>query len=212
MCSYIKVLAGEIDLRKLHGKMRHKTKLPDTLFYNPDLVRVTVEPSEFSSNTFVADTDEVTVEPLKYDIRSLNEFGYVMGHLLIRSYSVYNRNDTSDGRVARYQYSLDCIGKLSDDLYRNLSRVKPIIPKDTNEAFDIMGIQVYLNEGTVLYPKDKYAYRLSNRHCLEVTEDASVADIVRELLKYVTELTINLLGYEPKFDFTKMDKLYRYKE
>ena len=211
MCD-TEILDGEIDLRHLNDNVLRKTKLPDTLFYNPDLVRVTVESSEFSSNTFVENTDEVTVEPLKYDIRSLNEFGYVMGHLLIRSYSVYNRNDTSDGRVARYQYSLDCIGKLSDDLYRNLSRVKPIIPKDTNEAFDIMGIQVYLNEGTVLYPKDKYAYRLSNRHCLEVTEDASVADIVRELMKYVTELTINLLGYEPKFDFTKMDKLYRYKE
>lgn len=211
MCD-IEILDGEIDLRELNGKVRHKTKLPDTLFYNPDLVRVTVELNEFSSNTFVADTDEVTVEPLNYDIRSLNEFGYVMAHLLTRSYSIYKRNHTHDDRIARYTYSLDCIGKLSNDLYRNLSRVKPILPKDTNESFDIIGIQVYLNEGTVLYPKDKYAYRLSNRHCLEVTEDASVADIVRELMKYVTELTINLLGYEPKFDFTKMDKLYRYKE
>lgn len=206
------ILDGEIDLRHMNDNVLRKTKLPDTLFYNPDLVRVTVESSKFSSNTFVENTDEVTVEPLEYDIRSLNEFGYVMGHLLIRSYSLYKRNHTHDDRVARYQYSLDCIGRLSNDLYRNLSRVKPIIPKDTTESFDVMGIQVYLNEGTVLYPKDKYAYRLSNRHCLEVTEDASVADIVRELLKYVTELTINLLGYEPKFDFTKMDKLYRYKE
>lgn len=207
-----KILDGEIDLRHMNDNVFRKTKLPDTLFYNPDLVRVTVESSEFSSNLFREDNNEVTVEPLKYDIRSLNEFGYVMGHLLIRSYSLYKRNHTHDDRIARYKYTLDCIGKLSNDLYRNLSRVKPIIPKDTNESFDIMGIQVYLNEGTVLYPKDKYAYRLSNRHCLEVTEDASVADIVRELLKYVTELTINLLGYEPKFDFTKMDKLYRYKE
>lgn len=206
------ILDGEIDLRHMNDNVFRKTKLPDTLFYNPDLVRVTVESSEFSSNVFVENTDEVTVEPLNYNIRSLNEFGYVMGHLLIRSYSLYKRNHTHDDRVARYQYSLDCIGRLSNDLYRNLSRVKPIIPKDTTESFDIMGIQVYLNEGTVLYPKDKYAYRLSNRHCLEVTEDASVADIVRELMKYVTELTINLLGYEPKFDFTKMDKLYRYKE
>lgn len=206
------ILDGEINLKSLNDNVLRKTKLPDTLAYNPDLVRVTVEPNKFSSNTFVEDTDEVTVEPLEYDIRSLNEFGYVMGHLLTRSYSVYKRNDTHDGRVARYIYTLDCIGRLPNDLYRNLSRVKPIIPKDTNESFDIMGIQVYLNEGTVLYPKDKYAYRLSNRHCLEVTEDASVADIVRELMKYVTELTINLLGYEPKFDFTKMDKLYRYKE
>lgn len=206
------ILDGEIDLRHMNDNVFRKTKLPDTLVYNPDLVRVTVESSEFSSNLFVENTDEVTVEPLKYDIRSLNEFGYVMGHLLIRSYSLYKRNHTHDDRVARYTYSLDCIGRLPNDLYRQLSRVKPILPKDTNESFDIMGIQVYLNEGTVLYPKDKYAYRLSNRHCLEVTEDASVADIVRELMKYVTELTINLLGYEPKFDFTKMDKLYRYKE
>lgn len=206
------ILGGEIYLRHLNDNVLRKTKLPDTLFYNPDLVRVTVESSEFSSNLFREDTDEVTVEPLEYDIRSLNEFGYVMAHLLIRSYSLYKRNHTHDDRIARYQYSLDCIGKLSNDLYRNLSRVKPILPKDTNESFDIMGIQVYLNEGTVLYPKDKYAYRLSNRHCLEVTEDASVADIVRELLKYVTELTINLLGYEPKFDTDKMDKLYRYNE
>ena len=206
------ILDGEINLRHMNDNVFRKTKLPVTLFYNPDLVRVTVESSEFSSNTFVENTDEVTVEPLEYDIRSLNEFGYVMAHLLIRSYSLYKRNHTHDDRVARYTYSLDCVGKLPRYLYRQLSRVKPIIPKDTNESFDIMGIQVYLNEGTVLYPKDKYAYRLSNRHCLEVTEDASVADIVRELMKYVTELTINLLGYEPKFDFTKMDKLYRYKE
>lgn len=206
------ILGGEIYLRHLNDNVFRKTKLPDTLFYNPDLVRVTVESSEFSSNLFREETDEVTVEPLKYDIRSLNEFGYVMAHLLIRSYSLYKRNHTHDDRIARYQYSLDCIGRLSNDLYRNLSRVKPILPKDTNESFDVMGIQVYLNEGTVLYPKDKYAYRLSNRHCLEVTEDASVADIVRELMKYVTELTINLLGYEPKFDFTKMDKLYSYKK
>lgn len=206
------ILGGEIDLRHMNDNVLRKTKLPDTLFYNPDLVQVTVESSKFSSNTFVENTDEVTVEPLEYDIRSLNEFGYVMGHLLIRSYSLYKRNHTHDDRVARYTYSLECVGKLPRYLYRQLSSVKPIIPKDTNESFDIMGIQVYLNEGTVLYPKDKYAYRLSNRHCLEVTEDASVADIVRELMKYVTELTINLLGYEPKFDFTKMDKLYRYKE
>lgn len=206
------ILGGEIYLRHLNDNVLRKTKLPDTLFYNPDLVRVTVESNEFSSNLFREETDEVTVEPLKYDIRSLNEFGYVMAHLLIRSYSLYKRNHTHDDRIARYQYSLDCIGRLSNDLYRNLSRVKPILPKDTNESFDVMGIQVYLNEGTVLYPKDKYAYRLSNRHCLEVTEDASVADIVRELMKYVTELTINLLGYEPKFDFTKMDKLYSYKK
>lgn len=206
------ILDGEIDLRHMNDNVLRKTKLPDTLFYNPDLVRVTVESSKFSSNTFVENTDEVTVEPLNYNIRSLNEFGYVMGHLLIRSYSLYKRNHTHDDRVARYTYSLECVGKLPRYLYRQLSSVKPIIPKDATESFDIMGIQVYLNEGTVLYPKDKYAYRLSNRHCLEVTEDASVADIVRELMKYVTELTINLLGYEPKFDFTKMDKLYRYKE
>lgn len=206
------ILDGEIDLRHMNDNVLRKTKLPDTLFYNPDLVRVTVESSKFSSNTFVENTDEVTVEPLEYDIRSLNEFGYVMGHLLIRSYSLYKRNHTHDDRVARYTYSLECVGKLPRYLYRQLSSVKPIIPKDATESFDIMGIQVYLNEGTVLYPKDKYAYRLSNRHCLEVTEDASVANIVRELMKYVTELTINLLGYEPKFDFTKMDKLYRYKE
>ncbi|QHJ85585.1 MAG: hypothetical protein [Bacteriophage sp.] len=206
------ILDGEINLRHMNDNVFRKTKLPDTLFYNPDLVQVTVESSEFSSNLFVENTDEVTVEPLEYDIRSLNEFGYVMAHLLIRSYSLYKINHTHDDRVARYTYSLDCVGKLPRYLYRQLSRVKPILPKDTNEAFDIMGIQVYLNEGTVQYPKDKYAYRLSNRHCLEVTEDASVADIVRELMKYVTELTINLLGYEPKFDFTKMDKLYRYKK
>lgn len=206
------ILGGEINLRSLNDNMLRKTKLPDTLFYNPDLVQVTLESNTFSSNTFAENTDTITVKPLEYNIRSLNEFGYVMGHLLTRSYSVYKRNHTHDGSVARYIYTLDCIGRLPNDLYRNLSRVKPIIPKDTNESFDIMGIQVYLNEGTVLYPKDKYAYRLSNRHCLEVTEDASVADIVRELMKYVTELTINLLGYEPKFDFTKMDKLYRYKE
>lgn len=211
MCD-TEILDGEIDLRHLNDNVFRKTKLPDTIVYNPDLVQVTVESSEFSSNLFREDTDEVTVEPLEYDIRSLNEFGYVMGHLLIRSYSLYKRNHTHDDRVTRYKYTLDCIGKLSDDLYRNLSRVKPILPKDTNESFDIMGIQVYLNEGTVLYPKDKYAYKLSNGHCLEVTEDASVADIVRELLKYVTEHTINLLGYEPKFDTDKMDKLYRYNE
>lgn len=206
------ILGGEINLRRLNDNVLRKTKLPDTLVYNPDLVRVTVESSEFSSNLFRENTDEVTVEPLNYNIRSLNEFGYVMGHLLIRSYSLYKRNHTHDDRVARYTYSLDCIGKLPRYLYRQLSRVKPILPKDTNEAFDIMGIQVYLNEGTVLYPKDKYAYRLSNRHCLEVTEDASVADIVKVLMEHVAERTINLLGYEPKFDFTKMDKLYSYKK
>lgn len=211
MCD-TEILDGEIDLRHLNDNVLRKTKLPDTLFYNPDLVQVTVESSEFSSNLFREDTDEVTVEPLEYDIRSLNEFGYVMGHLLIRSYSLYKRNHTHDDRVARYQYSLDCIGKLSDDLYRNLSRVKPIIPKDTNESFDIMGIQVYLNEGTVLYPKDKYAYKLNDGYYLPVDKECSVADIVKVLMEHVAERTVNVLGYEPKFDTDKMDKLYRYEE
>lgn len=210
--SNIEILDGEIDLGELNTDIRNKTKLPDTLFYNPDLVQVTVESNEFSSNTFVEDTDEVTVEPLKYDIRSLNEFGYVMGHLLARSYSIYKINDTSDEWITRYKYTLECIGRLPNDLYRQLSRVKPIIPKDTNESFDIMGIQVYLSEGTVLYPKDKYAYKLNDGYYLPVDKECSVADIVKVLMEHVAERTVDLLGYEPRFDFTKMDKLYRYKK
>lgn len=201
------ILDGEIDLRHMNDNVLRKTKLPDTLFYNPDLVQVTVESSEFSSNIFVENTDEVTVEPLEYDIRSLNEFGYVMGHLLIRSYSLYKRNHTHDDRVARYTYSLDCVGKLPRYLYRQLSRVKPIIPKDTNESFDIMGIQVYLNEDTSPYP-----YKLNDGYYLPVDKECSVADIVKVLMEHVAERTVDLLGYEPKFDTDKMDKLYRYKE
>lgn len=206
--SDIEILDGEINLRELNTDIRNKTKLPDTLFYNPDLVQITVESTEFSSNTFVEDTGEVTVEPLKYDIRSLNEFGYVMGHLLTRSYSIYKINDTSDEWITRYKYNLDCIGRLPNDLYRQLSRVKPIIPKDTNESFDIMGIQVYLSEDKSISP---YPYKLNDGYYLPVDRECSVADIVKELMYHIAERTVNYLGYEPKFDTDKMDKLYRYK-
>lgn len=203
------ILDGEIDLRHMNDNVLRKTKLPDTLFYNPDLVRVTVESSKFSSNTFVENTDEVTVEPLEYDIRSLNEFGYVMGHLLIRSYSLYKRNHTHDDRVARYTYSLDCIGKLPRYLYRQLSIIKPILPKDTNESFDIMGIQVYLNEDTLA---STYPYKLNDGYYLPVDKECSVFDIVKVLMEHVAERTVNVLGYAPKFDSNDMDKIYRYKE
>ena len=203
------ILGGEINLRRLNDNVLRKTKLPDTLFYNPDLVQVTLESNTFSSNTFAENTDTITVKPLEYNSRSLNEFGYVMGHLLTRSYSIYKRNDTHDGRIARYTYTLDCIGRLPNDLYRNLSRVKPIIPKDTNESFDIMGIQVYLNDDKLISP---YPYKLNDGYYLPVDKECSVADIVKVLMEHVAERTVNALGYEPKFDTDKMDKLYRNKE
>jgi len=205
----MKVLTGEINLRSLNESLSSETTLPDKLVYNPDLVRVTLDSDSMRIGgggyveTYIT-TDTVTVEPLKYDIRSLNEYSYVMAHLLIRCFELKERNKDKDPNP---DYKLECIGKLPDSLYRKLSSVKPIISKDTNESFDIMGIQVYLNENAKNYNKG-FFYKLNDGHTLEVTEDASVADIVKEIMKHVTEITINVLGYAPKLGSIQLDKIY----
>lgn len=213
MGSYIKVLAGEIDLKSLNDSLSSETALPDKLVYNPTLVRVTLDRDSMRIGggyveTYIT-TDEVTVEPLKYDIGSLNEYGYVMAHLLIRCFEIKERNKDKDHDP---DYKLKCIGKLPDSLYRKLSSVKPIMLKDTNESFDVMGIQVFLNENAKNYNKG-FFYKLNDDYILEVTEDDSVANIAKELMKHVTEITINVLGYAPMLGSIQLDKIYnKYKK
>lgn len=214
MRSKIEVFSGEIDLKSLNESLSSETKLPDTLFYNPTLVRVTLDRDSMRIGgggyveTYIT-TDEVTVEPLKYDIRSLNEYGYVMAHLLIRCFEIKVRNKDKDTDP---DYKLKCIGKLPDSLYRKLSSVKPIIPKNSKESFDVMGIQVYLNLDDKDYNK-WFFYKLNDEYTLEVTKDASVANIVKEIMKHVTEIAINLLGYAPMLGSIQLDKIYnKYKK
>lgn len=205
----MKVLTGEINLKSLNESLSSETALPDKLVYNPDLVRVTLDSDSMRIGgggyveTYIT-TDEVTVEPLKYDIRSLNEYGYVMAHLLTRCFELKERNKDKDQDP---DYKLKCIGKIPDYLYRKLSSVKPILPKDTNESFDVMGIQVYLNEDAKNYHKG-FFYKLNTGYILEVTEDDSVANIVKELMRYVTDISINILGYAPKLGSIQLDKIY----
>lgn len=211
-------MCEEIDLKELNDDDgSRETKLPKKLVYNPDLVKVSIESYMMPSNIHVYTTTTIIVEPLKYDIRSLNEYGYVMAHLLIRMYEISERKSNDDGFTYPGRYKLNCIGKLPSNLYRKLNGIKPIQPKTAKEPLDIMGIQLFLNEGTALYPSDVYAYKLNrgyylSEHYLPVGQKASVADIVRELLKYITAVTINLLGYEPDFDSKQLNKLYKYEE
>lgn len=210
-------MSREIALSELNDKESRETKLPDKLIYNPELLKVSINTYMLPSNIHVCTTDIVTVEPLKYDIRSLNEYGYVMAHLLVRLYEISERKGSDDEFTYGDKYRLDCTGKLPSNLYRKLNAIKLIEPKNAKEPFDIMGIQVFSNEGNALYPSDVYAYKLNrgyylSEHYLPVGQKASVADIVRELLKYITAITINLLGYEPDFGDKQMNKLYKYGE
>ena len=98
-----------------------------------------------------------------------------------------------------------------------MSKIRPILLKTAKEPLDIMGIQVFLNKGTPLYPRDVYAYKLKrvyylDEYYLAVSQKGSVADIIRELLRYATEATINLLGYGSDFDSKQLNKLYTYEE
>lgn len=210
-------MCEEIDLSELNDDESRETKLPEKLMYNPDLVKVTTESFIMPSNIHTCTSTTVTVEPLKYDIRSLIEYGYVMAHLLVRLYEISERKGSDDEFTYGNRYRLNCTGKLPSNLYRKLNAIKLIEPKNTKEPFDIMGIQVFSNEGNALYPSAVYGYKLNrgyylSEHYLPVGQKASVADIVRELLKYITAVTINLLGYEPDFGDKQMNKLYTYEE
>lgn len=219
MCE--EVLDGEINLGELNDDESRETKLPEKLTYNPDLVRVTLSYISLGFNKVggihTNTSATATVEPLKYDIRALKEYGYVMANLLIRSYEISERKGSDDEFKYRVKYTLDCVGKLPSNLYRKMSKIRPIKFKIAEEPLDIMGIQVFLNKGTPLYPRDVYAYKLKrvyylDEYYLAVSQKGSIADIVRELLRYVTEATINLLGYGSDFDDKQLNKLYTYEE
>lgn len=215
------ILDGKINLSRLNDDESRETKLPEKLTYSPDLVKVTLSSISLGFNivggihTNTAVT--ATVEPLEYDIRALKEYGYVMANLLIRSYEIDKRKGSDDEFKYRVKYALDCVGKLPSNLYKELIKVTPVKPKTAKEPLDIMGMQVFLNKGTPLYPSDVYAYKLKrvyhlDEYYLAIDQHASVADIVKELLRYATEATISLLGYGSDFDSKQLNKLYTYEE
>lgn len=215
------ILDGEINLSRLNDDESRETKLPEKLTYNPDLVRVTLDSITLMYNRvggiYMNTGATATVEPLKYDIKALKEYGYVMANLLIRSYEIDKRKGSDDEFKYRVKYTLDCVGKLPSNLYKELSKIRPILLKTAKEPLNIMGIQVFLNKGTPLYPRNVYAYKLKrvyylDEYYLAISQKASIADIVRELLRYVTETTINLLGYGSYFDSKQLNKLYTYEE
>lgn len=216
------ILDGEINLSRLNDDESRETSLPEKLTYNPDLVKVTLDSISLMYNKvggriYMNTGATATVEPLKCDIRALKEYGYVMANLLIRSYEISERIGSDDEFKYRVKYTLDCVGKLPSDLYKKLSKLRPILLKTIKEPLDIMGIQVFLNKGTPLYPRDVYAYKLKkvyylDEYYLAVSQKGSVADIVRELLRYATEATISLLGYGSDFDSKQLNKLYTYEE
>lgn len=215
------ILDGEINLSRLNDDESRETKLPEKLTYNPDLVKVTLDSITLMYNRvggiYMNTGATATVEPLKYDIKALKEYGYVMANLLIRSYEIDKRKGSDDEFKYRVKYTLDCVGKLPSNLYKELSKIRPILLKTAKEPLNIMGIQVFLNKGTPLYPRNVYAYKLKrvyylDEYYLAISQKASIADIVRELLRYVTEATINLLGYGSYFDSKQLNKLYTYEE
>lgn len=215
------ILDGEINLSRLNDDESRETKLPEKLTYNPDLVRVTLDSITLMFNRicgiYMNTGATATVEPLKYDIRALKEYGYVMANLLIRSYEISERKGSDDEFKHGIKYTLHCVGKLPNNLYKELNKIRPVKPKTAKEPLDIMGIQVFLNKGTPLYPRDVYAYKLNkvyylDEYYLAISQKGSIAVIVRELLRYVTEATINLLGYESYFDSKQLNKLYKYEE
>ena len=216
------ILDGEINLNRLNDDESRETRLPEKLTYNPDLVRVTLNSISLMFNRvcgiYMNTSVTATVEPLKSDIRALKEYGYVMANLLIRSYEISERKGGDDDEFKHgIKYTLNCVGKLPNNLYRELSKIRPIKPKTAKEPLDIMGMQVFLNKGTSLYPSDVYAYKLNKVYYLDdyylaISQKGSMADIVKELLRYVTEATINLLGYGADFDSKQLNKLYTYEE
>lgn len=215
------ILDGEINLSRLNDDESRETKLPEKLTYNPDLVRVTLDSITLMFNRicgiYMNTGATATVELLKYDIRALREYGYVMANLLIRSYEISERKGSDDEFKHGIKYTLDCVGKLPSDLYKELNKIRPILLKTAKEPLDIMGMQVFLNKGTPLYPRNVYAYKLKrvyhlDEYYLAISQKASIADIVRELLRYVTEATINLLGYGSYFGSKQLNKLYKYEE
>ena len=215
------ILDGKINLSRLNDDESRETDLPERLTYNPDLVKVTLSSISLGFNIVggihLNTAVTATVEPLEYDIRALKEYGYVMANLLIRSYEIDKRAGSDDEFKHGIKYTLHCVGKLPSNLYKELSKIRPIKLKMAKEPLDIMGIQVFLNKGTPLYPRNVYAYKLKrvyhlDEYYLAIGQGSSVADIVRELLRYAKEATINLLGYGSDFDSKQLNKLYKYEE
>lgn len=190
---YINLLNSEED--KLNGVIPlgselcivEGSNLPANLPYNTDLLHVSKEHLDIevheNSIVYLKMEDTISVDLLQDNFNALNEYAFIMAHLVIASSKVDRYNATYTGtRVGTPK--LTSIGNLSTELENHLKQFRPVKPEDMNKSFTVLGMEVLFNEDPDT--RENRAFKLTNGHLIPSYQDSSALQIAYSLMEYMT--------------------------